>query len=174
MNKIIIDRPLNKCFINFITLNCWTTMACSRRQRANLFSWTSGSLKYCQVAGISLGLPKWVPFLSGSWLRINRPTRVPGDSWLKGIKGGRCAALILLSSICNHPESCHAASYRYFAVIMPCYIRFKFNISHELSKSTRFTPSDVYIAKHTIFEKMYLYLELKNDDYTCYIIMYKF
>jgi len=44
-------------------------------------------------AGISLGLPKWVPFLSGSWLRINRPARVPRDSWLRGIKGGRRSVL---------------------------------------------------------------------------------
>lgn len=37
----------------------------------------AGSLKYCQVADISHGLPKWLPFLSGSWLRINRAARVP-------------------------------------------------------------------------------------------------
>lgn len=46
-------------------------------QREDPLSRPGGRLKYCQVADISHGLPEWLPFLAGSWLRINRAARVP-------------------------------------------------------------------------------------------------
>ena len=46
-------------------------------QRVDPLSRPGGRLKYCQVADISHGLPEWLPFLAGSWLRINRAARVP-------------------------------------------------------------------------------------------------
>lgn len=125
VKKIMKDCWASASLILSLLIAKWQNVVIIVADKEWIFSLERRSLKYCQVADISLGLPKWVPFLSGSWLRINRPARVP--SWLRGIKGGRRAALILLSSICNHPELCRAASRRYLAGVMFCYIYPRFN-----------------------------------------------